>query len=68
MSKVILFPQDNGNVAVMTPTGALSVDETAKKDVPSGVPYLIVDVSQLPTDVPQEAWEVDFSAPTGYGV
>lgn len=55
MSKVILFPQDNGNVAVMAPTGALSVEETAKKDVPTGVPYLIVDASELPVDVPQEA-------------
>ena len=67
MSKVILFPQENGNVAVMASTGALSVEETAKKDVPTGTPYLIVNASELPVDVPQEAWVVDFSEPHGFG-
>ena len=61
--KVILFPIDGG-VAVMTPVGEPLA--TAKKDVPAGVPFIIIDSTELPT-APQETWEVDFSNPDGYG-
>lgn len=64
--EVILFPHETGSVAVMTPTGALSVEETAKKDVPTGVPYIVMDSEQLPA-APQSEWVIDFSHPTGYG-
>lgn len=63
--KVIIYPIDN-SIAVMAPTGALSTEATAKKDVPTGVPYFIVEHTDLPTE-PQETWEVDFSSPDGYG-
>ena len=61
MSKKIIFPNETG-IAVITPTGNLSVEETALKDVPSGVKYKIIDS----TDLPQErdfrnAWEYDFT-------
>ncbi len=64
--KVILYKNQDNSIAVMAASGALSVDATAKKDVPTGVPYLIVEHTELP-DTPQETWEVDFSNPTGYG-
>jgi hypothetical protein len=68
MNKVILFPQqDSGSVAVMAPTGALDPMATAIKDVPAGVPFIIVDVTGIPQGVPQEALVVDFSEPDGYG-
>lgn len=59
--KKIIFPNETG-IAVITPTGNLSVEETALKDVPSGVKYKIIDS----TDLPQErdfrnAWEYDFT-------
>ena len=59
--KKIIYPQETG-IAVITPTGDLSVEETALKDVPSGVKYKIIDS----TDLPQErdfrnAWEFDFT-------
>ena len=63
--KVIIYPT-NDSIAVMAPSGVLSVEATARKDVPVGVPYLILDASELP-DAPQETWEVDFSNPDGYG-
>lgn len=66
MSKVILFPQDSGTVAVMATTGALDTMATALKDVPTSKPFIIVDSSELPSE-PQEAWVVDFSNPDGYG-
>lgn len=66
MSEVILFQQD-GSVAVMVPTGLLGTMETAVKDVPVGVPFVIVDDTDLPQGIPQEAWVVDFSTPDGVG-
>ena len=61
MNQRIIFPQETG-IAVMTPTGDLSVDETALKDVPSGVKYKIIDASDLPEDRDfRNAWEYDFT-------
>ena len=60
--KVIIYQQESGFIAVMTPTGVLSNDETAKKDVPTGVKYKIIDESDLPSDATFfDAWEFDFS-------
>lgn len=61
MNQKIIFPTETG-IAVITPTGQLSLEETALKDVPSGVKYKIIDS----TDLPQErdfrnAWEYDFT-------
>ena len=59
--KIIIFPQETG-IAVITPTGELSLEETALKDVPSGVKYKIIDASDLPTDRDfRNAWEYDFT-------
>jgi hypothetical protein len=67
MTKVILFPQDSGQVAIMTPTGTLDPTSTAVKDVPVGKPFIIVDATELPQGAPQEALVVDFSEPDGFG-
>ena len=59
--KKIIYPQDTGR-AVITPTGDLSVEDTALKDVPTGVKYKIIDASDLPEDRDfRNAWEFDFS-------
>ena len=59
--KKIIFPNETG-IAVIHPTGELSVQETAKKDVPSGVKYKIIDDSDLPEDREfRNAWEYDFT-------
>ena len=61
MNKRIIYPNATG-IAVITPTGDLSVEETALKDVPSGVKYKIIDVSDLPSDRDfRNAWEYDFT-------
>ena len=63
MTQVIIYNQDNGIPAVMMPTeealASHSILDIAIKDVPAGKRFKIVDVSELPQDVPQEAWEVD---------
>lgn len=59
--KRIIFPNETG-IAVITPTGELSVEETALKDVPSGVKYKIIDASDLPQERDfRNAWEYDFT-------
>jgi hypothetical protein len=59
MNQRIIYKQEGG-IAVIIPTGELSVEETAKKDVPTGLPYKIVDVSEVPEDRTfRNAWDID---------
>jgi len=76
MNKRILYktPQipgaeSQGGIAVIVPTGELSVEKTAKKDVPTGLPFKIVDVSEIPESRDfRNAWDIDESELTdGYG-
>ena len=48
----IIFPNDDGGVSIMIPSDncGLSVEEIARKDVPAGKPYQIVDVADVPSD------------------
>lgn len=59
-----------GGIAVIHPTsGDLTAEQIAKKDVPEGVPYRILAVSDIPTDRTfRDAWVLDFSEPDGFGV
>ena len=67
----ILYKQDSGIVSIMTPvlkdinpaTGnVFTVEEIAKKDVPKGYKYKIVEDSDVPTDRSfRDAWIVDES-------
>ena len=62
MTKRILFQNLDGGISVITPSGELSVEETAKKDVPTGVKYKIIDSSDLPQERDfRNAWEYDFT-------
>jgi hypothetical protein len=59
--KKIIFPNENGSISVIYPTGELSDKETALKDVPTGVKYKILDEADLPSDYTFfNAWEYDF--------
>jgi len=58
----ILFKNNNGGVSIITPSPEWkgTMDELAKKDVPTGKKYKIVDVSEIPDDRSfRNAWEVD---------
>jgi len=60
MNKRILYPTDDGGVAVIIPTSdcGLSIEQIAAKDVPAGKPYKIVDAADIPTDRTfRDAWE-----------
>ena len=59
-NKRILWQTEDGGVAVIVPIDncGLTVEEIAKKDVPSGRPYKIVDASEVPSDRTfRNAWE-----------
>lgn len=59
--KKIIYPHETG-ISVLTPTGELPLEETALKDVPTGVKYKIIDASDLPPDRDfRNAWEFDFT-------
>jgi len=58
MNQRIVYPTPDGGVAIIIPTGELPIKEVAKKDVPEGVPYSIVDASEIPEDRTfRAAWE-----------
>lgn len=60
MNQRIIYPNDNGGVAIIVPAPecGLSIEEIAAKDVPAGKPYKIVDVADIPTDRTfRNAWE-----------
>jgi hypothetical protein len=60
MNKRIIFPTDEGGVAVIVPAPecGLTIEEIAAKDVPQGKPFKIVDVADIPSDRTfRGAWE-----------
>ena len=51
MDKRIIYPTDEGGVAVIIPADCgLTIEQIAAKDVPAGKPFEIVDVSEIPSD------------------
>ena len=60
MNERIIYPTDDGGVAIIIPASecGLTIEEIAAKDVPAGVAYQIVDVADIPTDRTfRNAWE-----------
>ena len=56
----IIYPTPEGGVAIIIPAPdcGLSIEEIAAKDVPAGVPFKIVDASEIPEDRTfRNAWE-----------
>jgi hypothetical protein len=60
--KRILFPNDDGGVAIIIPAESV---EAAMKDVPAGKPYKIIDAADVPADRTfRNAWTADFTEVT----
>jgi hypothetical protein len=58
--KRIIYPTPDGGVAIIVPAPncGLTIEEIAAKDVPEGVEYTIVDVTDIPEDRTfRNAWE-----------
>lgn len=71
----IIFAQEDGTAAIVVPAEgpakAKGLKAIAGQAVPTGVPYWIVDISEIPTDREfRNAWEIDeaeLGKPDGYG-
>lgn len=71
MAQIIIHPNEYETVTVLSPCTdcGLTVSEIAQKDVPAGIPYLIIDDTDLPSDRDfRNAWEADFTTPDGTGI
>ena len=59
----IIYSNTDGTVAVIIPTGELSIEEVAAKDVPEGVAYEIVATDEIPSDRTfRNAWVANSAA------
>lgn len=59
---ILYFDPLTGNLAIIHPSdkSKLTVEEIAKKDVPTGIKYKIVNTSDVPTDRSfRNAWTVE---------
>lgn len=55
--QVIIYSNSNHGVSVVVPCDCgLTVEEIAKKDVPGGVEYKIIDDSELPDRATRDQW------------
>lgn len=69
MQKLIIYPNADGGISILMPTGVFSVEETARRDLPSLTPYKIIFESDIPGDSDfRDAWDADFSSPDGYAI
>ena len=52
MNSRIIYPTDDGGVAVIVPAAecGLTIEQIAAKDVPAGKEFQIVDVADIPVD------------------
>jgi len=70
--KLIMYPNDNGGVVILTPAPEClqtrTIEEIAAKDVPAGKPYKIINPEDLPADRTfRNAWEAQIDTPDGVG-
>ena len=64
----IIYPNETGISIIIPADCGLTIEQIAIKDVPAGVPFLIVDTATIPTDrTYRDAWTADFSTPDGVG-
>lgn len=62
MNKRIIYPTDDGGVAIIIPSPEFletnTLEDLAAKDVPKGKPYKIIDSDEVPADREfRDAWE-----------
>ena len=59
MNSRIIYPTDDGGVSIIVPADCgLTIEKIASKDVPTGVKYKVIDISDLPGDRTfRGAWE-----------
>jgi len=63
MDKRIIYKKNDGTISIIIPTAealnSMTVEQIAKKDVPSGLKYKIVNVSEISSDRTfRNAWTI----------
>ena len=63
MNKRIIYKNTDGTIAIIIPADCgLTVEQIAQKDVPTGLSYKIVNVSDISSDRTfRNAWTIDNS-------
>jgi len=61
MNQRIIYKNPDNTVSIIVPSNEalsfMTIEQIAKKDVPTGLNYKIVDVSEIPTDrIFRDAW------------
>ena len=66
----VIIHSEGGRLAVVVPTSAAQdLVQLARRVTPPGVPFRIIDASELPQDGEyRDAWTADFSQPDGIGI
>jgi len=62
MDKRIIYKNTDGSVGIIVPIieSGFTLEQIAKKDVPTGLNYKIVDVSEISSDRTfRDAWTID---------
>ena len=64
MSKKIIYKNDDGILAIIVPTSKaleiMTIEEIAKKDVPTGKAYKIIEDTDVPSSREfRNAWTID---------
>jgi len=62
MDKRIIYKNTDGSVGIIVPIieSGFTLEQIAKKDVPTGLKYKIVDVSDISSDRTfRDAWTID---------
>ena len=62
--KRIIYKNSDNSVSIIVPSDealqSMTIEQIAKKDVPTGYKYKIVDVSEIPSDRSlRNAWSID---------
>ena len=61
MAKKIIYKAENGILSVITPVvnNLMTIEDIAKKDVPTGLPYKIIEDTDLPSSREfRNAWTI----------
>jgi len=63
MNKKIIYKNTDGSIGIIVPANCgLTVEQIARKDVPTGLSYKIVNVSDISSDRTfRNAWTIDNS-------
>ena len=61
MDKRIIYKNADGTIAIIIPADCgLTIEQIAQKDVPTGLKYKIVNLSEVPSDREfRNAWTID---------